>query len=206
MEAVRNGHSEIVKYLIDNGSFTDCSSILLEVGNLEIIQYLIENCNFSNEKLDNALQISAIQGSLEIVTFLIDNGANLQKYINTLLCECASLGLLNMVIFLVENGALVNYENDNALIRACANGHNKTVAFLLENDEAIAYAAEDGNLELVKMLLKCNNVNIYNDALWMSINNGHLQISKLLIENGFTINKDDHVSIMELLNVQLEIA
>jgi ankyrin repeat protein len=82
-----NGHLEIVKVLIENGTDVNCKNNngwtpliwLSNYGNLEIVKVLIENgADVNCEDNDNWTPLieSSYQGYLKIVKVLIENGAD----------------------------------------------------------------------------------------------------------------------------------
>ena len=88
MLAIRNGHLEIVKYLVEekgfdiNATYMDENIFLtkaIEDGQLEIVKYLVENGVDINakDKDGKTTLIKVVENrNLEIVKYLVDNGAN----------------------------------------------------------------------------------------------------------------------------------
>jgi hypothetical protein len=103
--AARNGHFEIVKFLLENGANV-------------------------NAMEDYALCSAAENGHFEIVKFLLENGANVNVLDDYSLRWAARNGHFEIVKFLLENGANVHACKDYALRHAAANGHLEIVEYL----------------------------------------------------------------------------
>lgn len=73
-----NGHLDIVKLLIDNG--TPINNYVLRHsaanGHLDIVKLLIDNGVSINEKKDRALRMSVKKGQIEMVKYLLKRGSN----------------------------------------------------------------------------------------------------------------------------------
>ncbi len=138
--AVRSGHLEVAKLLVENGASVNAKT---------------------NLKSEILLMNSAWKGQLEIVKFLIENDANINAqgtWGGTALMSAARSGHLEVVVFLLENGASVGVRNEDGwteLMYAASNGHFKVVELLIEKkadvdvqDErgwtALMYAADNG--------------------------------------------------------------
>jgi ankyrin repeat protein len=95
--ASRNGHFEVVKYLVEHGA------------NIE---------QASNNRDKTALLAAAFKGHLDIVGYLIEKGANVNaQSINgfTPLTDAAINGDIRVVTFLVEHGADVRIKDVQGL-------------------------------------------------------------------------------------------
>ncbi|KAJ3285200.1 hypothetical protein HK104_009595 [Borealophlyctis nickersoniae] len=131
--AVRNGHTKVVEFLLDNGADV-------------------------HAKGEAALRLAAASGRLELVKCLLDNGADvnadgwgdiastadafdMQKqhieeedlFLDLPLRWAAENGHTRVVKLLLDKGADVHYRHDIALRYAAANGHVETVQCLLDN-------------------------------------------------------------------------
>lgn len=93
---------------------------------------------------------------------------------------------------LLENGANVHEENEFALLTACRMGQLVTIHLLLENGADVyneengsflQHAAECGQYEVVKLLLEYGTQH-QDQALLQAIKSGHIDIVRLLFENG----------------------
>lgn len=102
---------------------------------------------------------------------------------------------------------------------ALLHGKIKLIEFFIKDlrnfreygDRMLYYCAELGHLEILKLIIKKINVNVNNgQALYSAINNGDIEMVKLLIEHGAKINRNfssairtaiagDHLDIIKLL-------
>lgn len=129
--------------------------------------------------------------------------------------ECAEDGDFEKTKELVDQGVDVNAANSNgasALMLASFNGHHKVAFYLLDHKANVRHTDSGGfnalmlacesaspDLKLVRRLLTLgSDVNAYSNgkstALMTAAKSGHLEIVKLLIENGASINvaNSDH--------------
>jgi ankyrin repeat protein len=75
--ASRNGHLDIVEYLINNGAeneFVLCTAS--ERGHLDIVKYLISHNADIHVNNDRAFRYALLYNQLEVVKYLVANGAN----------------------------------------------------------------------------------------------------------------------------------
>lgn len=75
--AVRNGHIDIVKFLIEHGiDISRCNDedflYAAEYGYLEIVKYLDDKADYAIDLLEEALEQAAYSGHFKIVKFLLD--------------------------------------------------------------------------------------------------------------------------------------
>jgi len=140
VNASRNGHTEIVKFLIDNGAdksyFEDA---LIATSNIDIVKLLIDygvDINASNRYYNNALTLAAVYGYSDIVKLLIENGANINyagEEGSTALMNASSQNHIEIVKLLLDNGADVNAINlsgDTALVLASQFGYKNIIKLL----------------------------------------------------------------------------
>jgi ankyrin repeat protein len=75
-EAVRGGHMEIVKLMIEKGAnnFDRVMSIAAREGQLDIVKLMISKATAYGFKW--AMRIAAREGHMEIVKLMIENGAD----------------------------------------------------------------------------------------------------------------------------------
>ena len=104
--AIYNGHLNVVKYLVENGT------------NIHI---------YNNYGLRGASK----NGHLDVVKHLVENGANVQVWVDASLRLASINGHLDVVKYLVENGANIQAENDYSLRMASNNGHLDVVRYLI---------------------------------------------------------------------------
>ncbi|WP_341816915.1 ankyrin repeat domain-containing protein [Wolbachia endosymbiont (group A) of Agelastica alni] len=174
--AAEKGRLEVVEKLIENGANVNEKDIhgetplhrAAEKGRLEVVEKLIENGANVNEKGDNEntpLHWAAENGYLEVIEKLIENGANVNEKgdnENTPLHWAAAKGRLEVVEKLIEKGANIGVEDKGGKTpfeRAEKNQRTEVAKFLAtvkDNDDktALHYAAEKGNLDLVRLLIE----------------------------------------------------
>ena len=115
MHAARDGHTEVVKLLIDNGA----------------------DLNHKSNHGDTALMYAARDGHTDVVKFLIDNGVDLNHKNNvggTALICAAREGRTEVVKLLIDNGANMNIKDSRfgrtALFMAEGRGHTEIINIL----------------------------------------------------------------------------
>lgn len=122
--AARNGHFEVVKYLIEQ-----CKADYTQPGCVK----------FDGETIEGAppLWCAAAAGHLEIVTYLVANGADVNQttYTNSTPLRAACFdGHYSIVEFLVNHNAdieIANRHGHTCLMIACYKGHINIVKYLL---------------------------------------------------------------------------
>ena len=128
MHAARDGHTEVVKLLIDNGA----------------------DLNHKNNGGVTALRTAAREGRTEVVKLLIDNGADQNiKDVDgwTALMYAAWNGSTEVVKLLIDNGADLNHKNnfgETALMYASIYGHTEVVKLLVDNGADMNIKDVDG--------------------------------------------------------------
>ncbi len=122
---------------------------------------------------------------------------------------------------LVNNGANIHVKNDFALQLAAKNGNMKIVKFLVENDAqidadnyvALVKSAEYGCIYVFEYLTnKLDNIDIIENLLIISANNGHLISLKYIVATYINLDfnsalissiKKGHFDIVKLYNEYL---
>ena len=223
MMASAKGTLEIVQTLVAKGATinektpwgTTALSLAAEYGNEDIIKWLIKkgaNIKIKDQYGGTALTQAAAKGFNGIVKILIDNGAdvNVQRSNGTtaLMAAC-SAGYFEIVKTLVLNGADLEAKTDEAtaLYFAVEGKHIKIVQYLLDRNVNVNYrilpsgfsplmkAANDGSVEIVKLLLKHNaNINLRNNELKTALDiaelKGQTEIAKLIKNNNSSLNSN----------------
>jgi ankyrin repeat protein len=133
--ASKNGHTDIVKLLIENGAdihaIDDYALIYAsENGHTDIVNLLIENGADIHAKDDYALIWASKKGYIEIVKLLIENGANIHAKDDYALRWASENGHTDIVKLLIKSGADIHAKDDYALIWASANGHTDIAKLL----------------------------------------------------------------------------
>jgi ankyrin repeat protein len=167
----RNGHYEVVEYLVDY-----CYANLEQTGLV----------NFEGENIEGAppLWCASAAGHLKIVKYLVNKGANVNsttKSNSTALRAACFDGHIDIVKFLVENNAdieIANRHGHTCLMIACYKGHWAIAKYLIgkgadlnrksiKGNTALHDCAECGSLEIMKLLLS-HNAKIATDAYNMT--------------------------------------
>ena len=99
-------------------------------GYLEVVKYLVEQGSYVRVSNDEALRFASFNGHLEIVKYLVEQGADVRADNNYALRSASIKGHLEVVKYLVEQGANVHARNDEALFWAKRNEHFEVVKYL----------------------------------------------------------------------------
>ena len=108
--AARNGHRELVKYLLEQGADLHAENdealqLAAVNGHLEVVKYLLEQGADLHTENDRVLRWAAEYGHLQVVKHLVEQGADLHAYDNLVLRLAAEKGHLEVVKYLLEQGA-----------------------------------------------------------------------------------------------------
>ncbi|XP_023294619.2 protein fem-1 homolog CG6966 [Lucilia cuprina] len=202
----RNGHSEIVEYLL-----TWCQADVEQVGSV----------SFDGEPIEDAppLWCASAAGHLGIVKLLVRHGANVNSTTRTnstpLRAACFD-GHFEIVKFLIHNGAdfeVANRHGHTCLMIACYKGHFKIAQYLLslnanvnrcsvKGNTALHDCAESGSLEILQLLLKHGatmEVDYYGMTPLLAASvTGHLPIVEHLITLP-SVSRESRIDALELL-------
>src|SRR5699024_2271659 len=124
----------------------------------------------TEESKESALLMACAAGSLEVVNLLIKAGADIELGANTPLIEAAQEGHYPIVERLLQADAIINATNSSG-------------------DTALALAAENGHIDIVRLLIACGaDVDGSSQkiggrtALMKAVQAGRLEIVSLLID------------------------
>ena len=181
--AIKEGHSDIVKFLIDNGvlaltDIEDAARLAIANRRLDILELLAGSIRSKNSTL---LRLSVRNNAgLDIIKFLIDNGADIHVNEEELLKTSVKKGDFDLFMLLVKSGADISVlsnefvENINML------------KFLIDKgavsvDKELLMAIDNANYTLVEYLL---NITTYNskDLIRLANKKGRWNIAKLIEE------------------------
>ena len=188
--AVYHGHSDVVRYLLQQGA----------------------DPNFLSRDFGNVLQISALGGSVDVMKQLIDAGAAVNAQggsYNTAVIAAASRDNIEAVALLLNSGADLKVgspSHGSSLNQAAAAGNTTMVTALLgtgadlngigDSEGTPLYAAaESGSLSLVQLLLRRGaDVNkgsssvLYGFPITIAAKKGHSQVVRALIRGRADVN------------------
>jgi ankyrin repeat protein len=185
MFAADNGHTEIVRLLLDARANP--------------------NVSMNTMDYDTPLLMATRWGDLELIKLLLHKGAfvnAINKNGVTPLASASDTGYVDMVELLIQSGADVNAsrfdDHFTPLLYACQGGHVEAARVLLENKAEVnscsihratplMWAAVQGHEELCRLLIKwgadLNARCIWGKtALMMATESGHTEIVKLLTQ------------------------
>ena len=167
-----------VKLLIDSGSDVDYKNqtgksllhIAVSKSEDKCVEYLLQagaNPNIEDDSGDSPLWIAVCENNIKIAPLLIKYGGNVNfrntPYKMSLLCNAANRRYRKMVELLLDNDVNVNAET--AL-----------------GASALHYAVDQGEIEIVKMLLQ-RNCNMDNYSLYRDVYNPH-NVFQIALEEG----------------------
>jgi len=203
----RNGHQEVVEYLVDR-----CSASVEQPGSV----------TFDGETIEGAppLWCAAAAGHLDIVKLLVKSGANVNSTTKTnstpLRAACFD-GHFEIVKYLVEHNAdieVANRHGHTCLMIACYKGHFKIARYLIDigadvnrksvkGNTALHDCAESGSLEIMKLLITSGariDVDAYGMTPLLAASvTGHLHIVEHLIGQRELVGKQERIDALELL-------
>lgn len=179
LEAMKNNHIIILEELLNFGV----------------------DINFYNFTTDNLPLVEACKlGNIEFVKLFLKSGADVNIGIEPAIIYAAKLNFFEIVKILVENGAYSGI--GRALFGACDNGCAEIVEFLilkLQNfakinevvkEKALRHAAVEGNLEIVKILLKYGaNINSEYNPLMVAADFGYEDVVEEFLMNSAEVDK-----------------
>ena len=215
--ALRHGHIDIVKYLLDNGATISGDkveteeptplSIATRNGHLNLVKYLVEE---RGAKMDGTfedgnmtlLMYASCNGYLDIVKYLVEKGVKIDTSFE-----------VNCHIYDDRDESRSHREFSTALIHAVKNDHLHIVQYLVEkgakiNDDAFSYinpvvfAAHLNNTEIVKYLVE-NGADFiswegnreYDTPVISALKHNNLDMVKCIVEKEI-ISKDKWGSIL----------
>lgn len=190
--AVRGGHLECLKYLVENGSRILVREVCLEAvkhNNFDILKYLrykgcpwdVKECFFAAGKHENP----------EMLDYIYENRGECSVFLAE---ECAKKGCTYALQFLRNTN--FGWKWEKSISSSAANGGNlDCLRYLIENgceydeDDIIFYAASgSGNIECIKYLLG-KGCKMDKDTCAIAAKRGNLSCLRYLRENGCEWNE-----------------
>lgn len=213
VEAAKNGHIEIVEFLLKKGSDINYRSLDYEqktplmlssfAGHEKVVKLLIKkgaDLNITDGSDHNALFFAAIDGRENIVKLLIKKGANIhQKYADwkNILLLATYEEMNDVAEYLIDKNLDTNVQTGYMAAFANEKHYNKGDNFNHNEDNLSLFNAAStyGNAKLVQKILQKNpaiNINQKGDNDFTPLLNaaqaGKLGTVKLLISRGADIN------------------
>ncbi|CAG2198841.1 unnamed protein product [Mytilus edulis] len=215
--ACRDGHSETVGILLENGSMVNKTNKFGETplytacicGHYGIVKCLIEkrcDINVRDKCNHTPLCVSCLGGFKNIAILLIDQGTNAVECCNYLLISTHG-GHVDIVDMLIKKGWDVNSvdkQGRTALFIACEEGYTKIVTLLIDTnadvykfnnsgDTPLHAACLAGNFEIVRILIEHNGYIDMLDQdgetpLHKACRQGSTSVIQTLIGHGANIN------------------
>eukprot|EP00644_Phytophthora_capsici_P002519 jgi/Phyca11/563177/estExt2_Genewise1.C_PHYCAscaffold_110322 len=181
--AVKNGHSEVVHWLLEHTSNVDRlqGGVLTQAvvsGNLPILQVLVAS-GFRVPESHHFLVFAACEGHLELLQWLVE-----QNFLGENRHVPLSSNHLDVNKWLVEAG--LGSEAEETFAEACGHGRLEVVKWLIDRGLgkgatwAIHVAATGGHLEVAKYLHAQGFIGCSPDTLSSAAKNGHLPVVQWL--------------------------
>ncbi len=223
-ELCRHGEIQPVRRLLDAGADVNALDSdgyfplywAAAEGNLTVLRLLLESGasigQASRPEEFTALHAAACHGRLSIVQALIDARAEVNRLSrsgSTPAMMAAGGAHVDVIRALIAAGADLNIQDriqaNTLLIHACATGKCEIVKLALEAKvntaqrmknglNALDIACHNGQLDAVRILL-AHDADVHNPLEFASVG-GHIEICRLLLDNGFDIETetDDGIS------------
>lgn len=207
--AAKNGYTDFLKILLKYGNLFDLDEALIEAvkyGHIETAKFLLDTGAYIHVYYNETLTTVISSGNYDIFKALV-NYMDKESYLfNEALLTASEYGQTKIVELLLENGANVHYSNDRSLIYAAEGGHVKTVLLLLEygvdnQHKVFAAILRSGNFDMIKLILdwmksKRYELSFLDEIIDENFNllasKGYISIIKLLIDyRGINRNLDE---------------
>ncbi|KAH9101094.1 hypothetical protein Ae201684P_007282 [Aphanomyces euteiches] len=208
--ATKNGHLDVVKYLLDKGAAVDIKEstgwtplqMASASGRLDVVKYLLDKGAALDTKNPACpFHMACESGHLDVVKCLLDKGTAIDEashHGQTPLYLASKYGYLDVVKYLVEKGAAVDTKDIDGwtpLHMACENGHFDIVKYLFDNGAALDTKSHHSQTPLHKasasVALNAESQQ-GRTPLHLASENGCVDIVKYLLEQGATINSRDN--------------
>lgn len=218
MAAIRTEQHEVIKLLIESNAHCELENsehltaftMSIAMNNLAAASLMLEK-GIECKAVQQALYAGVMQKDLHFITLLFANvGAIDKDFVSNALIGASVGGSLVIADYLLRQGASVHYktaDNLTAFGAACYQGHYDIATLLLEHDAdynainpggntPIMWAASIGHVEIVKLLLAQDAINIAHkndsnkDVFDAAVYNGNVAILKLLLASYTASNKN----------------
>ena len=196
--AASEGNLDIVRLLVENMSRNIDSQTSIKSGHKKRLRNLFLNCR--NEDGNAPLHMAIISNHIEVIKYLIKNEAKINvmnKYVDTPLHMAARIGSRAMIKILIQEGARKNLKNIHGLIPlhlSIPHGDPKTINLILSPNNKIFY--KSGRYGITRMANAKSNQG--STPLHIAVDNGHIELVKILIKNGAQVNIQNEHGIRPL--------
>ena len=219
ISAVRGGHVEIVRTLLDQGAdpygksmYADTLAAAAKGGNLEIVKIFLDlelPINVGSCPLGHAAE----EGHLEVIKVLIDRGGDIDYNHGEALRRAAYNKQVEAVRELLHRKAKVNLENEwgqTTLHHTAYGGSTVIVSMLIDHGALINHhggrdgnslhaAIQAGHLHIIQILLdRGANINAHWNCLneptfclKLAVQEENMEMVQLLLDRGANINEQD---------------
>ncbi|GFW44593.1 ankyrin-3 [Trichonephila clavipes] len=211
--AACHGHKAIVQLLLSSGADIKAEDknkitpmhILLSNELSELLIQSNTNIDFVDAYGCTALHLGALNGNLDFVKYCLQNGCSVDAR-NTSGLTALHLAVQGnhqeVVSHLIDYGADTNAKSNGghtALQFAAQNNCTTITSILIRNTdladqiESLLSAVFEGHHDIVNTLLKKCAFNVHElqekyNLLHKAVENGHLTVVKILLDNGFEVN------------------
>lgn len=210
----KNGNLEMVKFQLDRGADIDYKYnkalyLAAKYGHLEVFNYLLDESEL-DAKDNRTLRIWAETGNIEMVKTLVRydvvNDNNCKA-----LCGAIKGGHTEVAKILFEEYFNIYDEREKIIFLSAEYGNLEILKLIIDrfnsfDCEIIKMAACNGHYAVVKYLIDRigeydnHNCTAYMDALELSVENGHIEIVKMLIKVCHETHKREELRISAVKN------
>ncbi|XP_045510929.1 ankyrin repeat domain-containing protein 50-like [Colias croceus] len=231
--AAEQGHTDIVKLLLDAGSKLDITAgdgltslhIAVIKNHIETVKELLSagsHVNYKTHEKMTALHFAASRGYLDLVKILVSNGAYLEARDTnerTALYLAAGRGHVDVIKYLISAGANINGEEIHGYTPLCESvwqRYTKVVELLLKSGARITHSHKllhnailQGQEDIVTMLVSHGGgINLHNDTgdtpLLLAVRLSQISVVKILLQKGANANICNSITGANALHVAVE--
>lgn len=227
--ACEGSQTEVIKIMFEKG-IKKSHSILdyaCKNGNIKTVKYVVKKAeevklDFTENDWEGCLYSARDSKNIELIKFVAD------KFGKFNLVDVCSTGNIELVrSYIKENGIDCNWTS--MLTVSCNSGNLELVKFIIKKDkesnnelepiDGLFYACDSGNTEMVKLIINEIGIQLHgeepneeenikwNDCLKEACVNGHIEIYKVIIENGTLLgasfNNPYNISLAAVSNVDM---
>ncbi|XP_038207814.1 ankyrin-2-like [Zerene cesonia] len=231
--AAEQGHTDIVKLLLDSGSKLDITAgdgltslhIAVIKNHIETVKELLSagsHVNYKTHEKMTALHFAASRGYLDLVKILVNSGAYLEARDTnerTALYLAAGRGHVDVIRYLISSGANVNGEEIHGYTPLCESvwqRYTNVVDLLLKSGARITHSHKllhnailQGQEDIVTMLVSHGGgINLHNDTgdtpLLLAVRLSQISVVKILLQKGANANICNSITGANALHIAVE--